>query len=121
VTRNCGTCNGTGRIGYDRIGPEEFRTVVDCGDCDGSGQEPVECELCGDHEATREAWVVDSENPRKASLLLLCEGCHDHDDVALAMPPTRSLPSREQDTDLDHKQIAAGIEALRGHATVTSN
>jgi hypothetical protein len=121
VTRDCSTCGGHGKLGAGGlVGPEEHARNVTCGDCQGTGTELVKCDLCADHEAVREAWVADSASPRKASLLRLCNDCHDgggdtgHDGVKLAMPPTRMLPSREEDIELmDPKHLQAAMEALR--------
>lgn len=107
MTRDCQTCGGEGAVNAGRrTGPCEWSSIATCGDCNGSGRELVRCEICGDAEAKREAWVMDHTNSRKASLLYLCLDCHDHDSLTLAEPPTRVLPAR-----IEH------VEAIASRAT----
>lgn len=91
MTRDCETCGGDGALqAGHRIGPCESHHIVTCDDCHGKRVVPVMCQLCGDHEATREAWVV--VEPKTAKLLLICIDCHDHDETEIVTVTTRSLP-----------------------------
>lgn len=42
----CELCEGTGKLGFDRIGPEEYRRVDDCYLCHGMKYHTVRCEEC---------------------------------------------------------------------------
>lgn len=107
MTRDCQNCGGTGSVGTGRrIGPEEWERTEVCSVCGGSKTEVVRCEMCGEDEATREAWVVGGlpgllvdwprDRERVAVRMRLCLDCHDDPETEIVIVTTRVLPRHEE-------------------------
>ena len=61
----CELCEATGKLGFDRIGPEEYRRHEDCYQCRGVGYHTVRCEEC---------WTAPAVG-RDEHGSALCDGC----------------------------------------------
>ena len=106
MTRDCPTCSGQGVLAWSRHdGPSECRDTVTCGDCRGKRIVLVRCSICGDAEATREAWVIsDPRKPDVAERYQLCCDCLDADETSVVELTTRCLPATEAD-DIERQEL----------------